>query len=133
MTKNVKKKKSPSSIPFTFIFDYLYPKEPVIKPMFGCYALYLGKKLHFILRKRTTHKKINGVWIATRKEHHESLQKLFPSMRSIDVLGKSPTNWQILPEKSEDFESAVILACELVKKGDVRIGVVPKKKRVDRS
>ena len=126
--KKVLKKKSPSSLPFTFVFDYLYPKEPVVKPMFGCYALYIGKKIYLILRKRNIHKNINGVWIATRREHHESLKKLFPSMCSIDVLGKEPTNWQVIPETSAEFESSVILACELVKKGDPRIGVVPKKR-----
>ncbi len=126
--KKTLKKKSSSSVPFTFVFDYLYPKEPTIKPMFGCYALYLGKKIIFILRKRNAHKNINGVWIATSREHHKSLQKLFPSMRSIDVLGREPTNWQVIPETSTDFESSVITACELVKKGDPRIGVIPKKK-----
>jgi hypothetical protein len=122
------RKKSSPSLPFTFILDYLYPKEPDVRPMFGCYGLYLGKKIIFVLRKRGTTKKINGVWIATSKGHHESLKKIFPSMRSIDVLGKPPTNWQMIPESSDDFESSVILACELVKKGDPRIGVVPKGK-----
>lgn len=97
--------------------------------MFGCYAVYLGKKIYLILRKKKTLKRINGVWIATSREHHDSLRELFPSMRSIGVLGKSPTNWQIIPEASADFESSVITACELVKRGDPRIGVVPKKKR----
>ena len=123
------KKKSPSPIPFTFVLDYLYPKEPVVKPMFGCYALYLGKKIYLILRKRNVHKHINGVWIATNRVHHESLRKLMPSMRSIDILGKEPTNWQLISETSADFESSVIHACELVKKGDPRIGVIPKKKK----
>jgi hypothetical protein len=127
--KRTTKKKSASPLPFAFVFDYLYPKEPVVKPMFGCHALYLGEKIFLILRKRSTHKSINGVWIATSREHHDSLRKLMPSMRSIDILGREPTNWQVIPETSSDFESCVIAACELVKKGDLRIGVVPKKKR----
>lgn len=121
-----RKKRSP--LPFSFVFDYLYPKEPVVKPMFGCHALYLDRKICLILRKRSTHPAINGVWIATSREHHESLRTLLPSMRSIDILGKAPTNWQVIPETSPDFESSVIAACELVKRGDGRIGTVPKRR-----
>ena len=132
--KKTPRKRPASPLPFTFVFDYLYPKEPVVKPMFGCHALYLGKKIYLILRRRSTHKSINGVWIATNREHHESLRKLMPSMRSIDILGRDPTNWQVIPETSADFESSVIAACDLVKKGDPRIGVMPKEraKRVKR-
>lgn len=118
--------KSISAPPFSFVLDYLYPKEPVIKPMFGCHALYLDGKIVLVLRKRTEHSEANGVWLATSREHHESLKKLFPSMRSIAMLGEPPTNWQVLPEASSDFESSVIKACELVVKGDPRIGRIPK-------
>jgi len=97
--------------------------------MFGCHALYLGKRLVLILRHRDTHPEINGVWIATKREYHESLRKLFPSMHSIGILGKSPTNWQVLSEASPDFESSVITACELVVKGDKRIGTIPKSRK----
>ena len=113
-------------MPFPFVFECLYPKEYVVKPMFGCYAIYIGGKICLILRKRKDHPGINGVWIATSVEHHASLLKEFPSMRSIDVLGKPPTNWQVLPEASEDFEQSVIRACELIVRGDPRIGKIPK-------
>ncbi len=122
--RNNKKQK----LPFTFVLDYLYPHEPVIKPMFGCFALYVNKKIVLILRKRSDHKTINGVWIATNKKHHESLRNIFPKMRSVEVLGKAPTNWQVLRESSDDFEESVIKACELIVKGDKRIGTIPKKK-----
>ncbi len=97
--------------------------------MFGCHALYIGKRIVLILRKRDTHPETNGVWIATTRVHHASLRKLFPSMQSIAMLGKAPTNWQVLPEASEDFESGVIKACGLILKGDPRIGKIPKGKR----
>jgi|ERR1041385_2723272 hypothetical protein len=113
-------------LPFAFVLDYLYPNEPAIKPMFGCHALYIEKKLVLVLRKRNDHRNINGVWIATKREHHESLRKLFPAMHSIDILGKEPTNWQVLPESSDDFEESVIRACGLIVKGDPRIGKIPK-------
>jgi hypothetical protein len=115
-------------VPFNFILDELYPLHPQLKPMFGCYAVYAGKKIVLILRKQKSHPSINGVWIATKKEHHESLKKIFPSMKSIHVLGKGVTNWQVIQEKAEDFESSVLTACEMILKGDKRIGTIPKVK-----
>jgi hypothetical protein len=46
-------------------------------------------------------------------------------MRSIQVLGKRVTGWQILPVDAPDFESAALRACELVLAGDPRIGKIP--------
>lgn len=125
MTKPIQKKKP---IPFSFVFDYLYPKELVVKPMFGCYALYDAGKIVLILRKKQEHRGDNGLWVATDREYHHSLRKELPSMRSIRLLGKGPMNWQVIPESAKDFESSVIRACELVVKGDSRIGRVPKRK-----
>jgi hypothetical protein len=56
---------------------------------------------------------------------HESLGREFPNMRSIQVLGKPVTGWQVLPVDAPDFESAALRACELVQAGDPRIGKVP--------
>ena len=112
-------------VPFSFVLDYL--PDPILKPMFGCVGVYVGGRIVLVLRKRTDHRSINGVWIATKKEHHESLRKLFPSMRSIDALGHGVTNWQLLGEKDEEFEASVLAVCQLIKKGDPRIGSIPKK------
>jgi hypothetical protein len=49
-------------------------------------------------------------------------------MRSIGVLGKAVTGWQILPVDAPDFEESAMRACELVIAGDPRIGKVPKSK-----
>lgn len=56
-------------------------------------------------------------------------KKIFPSMRSVGVLGKGTTNWQLIPEEADDFESEVLLLCEMARKGDRRIGHVPKQKK----
>jgi hypothetical protein len=71
----------------------------------------------------------NGVWLATTSEHHESLRRDFPQMRSIQVLGSGVTGWQVLPADEEDFEAADLRACELVLARDPRIGKVPGAKR----
>jgi hypothetical protein len=81
------------------------------------------------LRDRPTHFADNGVWIATTQEHHASLLREFPHMRSIGVLGKAVTGWQLLPADAPDFESAALRACELVLRQDPRIGKIPKAKR----
>ena len=119
------------NIPFPFILDYLLPLEPQMKPFFGCYGIYVGEQIMFILREKDTHTDCNGVWIATSHEHHKSLKKEFPSLTSVSVLndGANITAWQMIPAGSDDFEESAIRVCELVLKGDKRIGKIPKSKK----
>ncbi len=118
-------------IPFDFILDYLHPMEIKIKPMFGCYALYDKDKILLVVRKREDHTDANGVWIATGKEYHRSLKKELPSMQSVYMLsdGKRETNWQMIAEEADDFEESATKICEMILKGDERIGRVPKAKK----
>ncbi len=119
------------TIPFNFVFEYLEPLPYVVKPFFGCHAIYLGDKIMLILRDKPSYPEINGVWMATSQESHESLRKLFPSMCSISIFsdGKSETAWQMIPSDAPDFESSVVELCNLVRRGDKRIGRVPKKQK----
>lgn len=121
------------AVPFPFVFDHLAPLEPDIRPMFGCHALYCRGKIVLVLRKRRDHRSMNGVWVATTKEHHESLRKEIPCLRSIPLLGKGETNWQMIPEAHAAFESAVVRACELVVRADRRIGTEPRRRSSARS
>jgi len=111
------------------VFDYLFPYEPVVKPMFGCHALYIGEKIVLILRDREDNTESNGVWIATKREHHKSLLKELKSMTGISVFGEGESNWQMIPVSSIHFEKDVIHCCELIVKDDIRIGNIPKKKQ----
>ena len=97
--------------------------------MFGCLAVYVKEKIVLILRDRPDEDVDNGVWLATREEHHASLRREFPSMRSIQLFGTKVTSWQVLPADASDFEESAMRACELVLARDVRIGRVPKPKR----
>lgn len=98
--------------------------------MFGCLAVYVGDKIVCILRdKRDATARDDGMWLATTVEHHKSLRQDFPGMRSIRVLGKKVTGWQILPADSPDFEEAALRACELIAAGDPRIGKIPESQR----
>lgn len=114
--------------PFDFILDELSEQEPRIKPMFGSYGLYIENKIIFILCKKETLPLDSGLWLATTEEHHSSLQAEFPNMRSISIFGPGQTGWQVLPESSEDFEESVFRAIDMVKRGDPRIGKIPKSK-----
>lgn len=120
------KKRKP--VPHEFVLDALSAMAPETRPMFGCLAVYVGEKIVLVLRDKPTYPEDNGVWLATTLEHHQSLQREFPNMRSIHVLGKQVTGWQVLPVEAADFESAAIRACELILAGDPRIGKIPKRK-----
>lgn len=116
-------------VPFEFVLDALSSLSPRTNPMFGCLAIYVGPKIMLILRDKPAPARDNGVWLATTKEHHESLRREFPNMRSIGVLGNDVTGWQVLPAEAADFEEAALHACDLVLARDPRIGKVPAARR----
>jgi hypothetical protein len=120
-------------VPHEFVLDALAPLSPRTRSMFGCLAIYVQDKIVLILRDKRDQTADNGVWLATTEEHHQSLRREFPNMRSIQVLGKKVTGWQVLPADAQDFEEAALRACELVLAGDPRIGKVPGARRASRS
>lgn len=83
----------------------------------------------FALRKKESGDPDNGMWLATTHEHHESLKKDLPSMRSIKIFGVKESGWQNIPEEADTFEEDVLKACDLILKGDPRIGKIPKSKK----
>ncbi|HEV8043198.1 MAG TPA: hypothetical protein VGP62_30240 [Bryobacteraceae bacterium] len=125
----VKRRKT---IPHEFVLDAMASLSPRTHPMFGCLAIYVEEKIVLILRDKAGETTDNGVWLATTQEHHESLRREFPNMRSIKVLGKKVTGWQLLPADAPDFEESALRASELVLARDPRIGKVPKAKRKKR-
>jgi hypothetical protein len=120
-------------IPHAFVLDAIAALSPYTRPMFGCLAVYVEDKIVLILRDKPSYPADNGVWLATTQEHHESLQREFPNMRSIQLLGKDVTSWQVLPADAPDFEEAALHACELVLARDLRIGKVPGARRTSKS
>ena len=121
------------AVPHPFVLEALAELNPRTNPMFGCLAVYVGEKIVLVLRDKSPADADNGVWLATTMEHHASLRREFPSMRSIKVFGKPVTGWQVLPASAPDFEKAALHACELVIARDPRIGKVPKKKNSRRT
>jgi hypothetical protein len=122
----VKPRKTP---PYEFVLDALAPARYTTRPMFGCLAVYVKEKIVLVLRDKPTALASNGVWLATTKEHHESLRNEFPGMRSIPALGSGLTGWQMIPSDAPDFEQAAERACELILARDPRIGKTPQRRR----
>jgi hypothetical protein len=116
-------------VPYEFVLESLSELSPWTRPMFGCLAVYVEDKIVLILREKPGPSPDNGVWLATTCDHHDSLRGDFPNMRSIEVLGKEVTGWQVLPADAPDFEEAAMRACELVIARDLRIGKVPKSRK----
>lgn len=121
-----KRRKAP---PHEFVLEAIAPLAPWTRPMFGCLAVYVKEKIVLILRDKHDGTQDNGVWLATTVEHHESLRREFPNMRSIQVLGKEVTGWQVLPADAPDFEESALRACELIIAEDPRIGKIPRARR----
>lgn len=125
--------KKRKAVPHEFVLDALAELSPRTNPMFGCLAVYVGEKIVLVLRDKRKPSADNGVWLATTVEHHDSLRREFPNMRSIQVFGKEVTGWQVLPADASDFEGAALHACELVIARDPRIGKVPKARRAPKA
>ena len=126
----VKRRKS---VPHEFVLEALAALSPQIRSMFGCLAVYIEDKIVLILRNRRDATADNGVWFATTEEHHRSLHREFPNMRSIQVFGKKVSAWQVLPVDAPDFEESALRACDLIVARDPRIGKVPGARRASGS
>ncbi len=120
-------KKKP--IPYEFVIEELVSHSPLLKPMFGCQALYIEEKIILILRDKETETDSNGIWIATVPEHHEGLRREFARMESIPLFGPGVTGWQMLPAASPSLEEDAFKLCALIKARDPRVGKTVKKRK----
>jgi len=110
--------------PFPFVLEELEPIRPTIKPMFGMTSIYLGDKLLCSLRDSVKQPDTNGIWLYTTAEHIDSLAREFPGL-SKRQLWRSRSNekaWIVLASRLENFEEYAFKACELMLRGDQRIG-----------
>ena len=117
--------------PYQFILDELLPLRPVVRQMFGFTYVYLDEKLLLALRESVKQPQYNGVWIYTEAEHIESLRREFALLprRCFWRSKKSGSGWIILASGLEEFEEYAFHACELILRGDQRVGRVTRKGR----
>jgi hypothetical protein len=121
---------------FPFVLEEL--QESALAPrvrtraMFGSHAVYIDRKIVFILRRKDDPKTLrdNGIWVATMPEHNASLLREFPALRRIELFAARGqtgfTGWLNLPDSDDSFEESALALCRLVIAGDPRIGKVPK-------
>ena len=77
-----------------------------------------------MLRKTAKNDGLNGIWVASSKEHHQSLAAEVPGLADF-ILENGETydsHWRFLREDDNDFETSAILIAELISRGDNRIG-----------
>jgi hypothetical protein len=127
-------KNSPSrkkQVPFQFVIEELGSLRPTVKSLFGATHLYLNDKLLFALRDSAKHPGTNGVWVYTTSEHLDSLAREFPGLPRRQLWRSGKNCWVVLATRLEDFEEHAYRACELVLKGDQRIGRLTRGGRLD--
>jgi hypothetical protein len=110
--------------PFPFVLEELSSIRPTIKRMFGFTSIYLDGKLLCSLRDSVKQPGSNGMWLYTTAEHVESLAREFPELpkRQLWRSRSGDKAWVILASRLEGFEEYAFKACELILKGDRRIG-----------
>lgn len=113
--------------PFQFVLDELFPLRPVVKTMFGFTHVYLDEKLLLSLRYSTKEPRFNGVWLYTEAQYLDSLRAEFPSLPKHRFWKSGAKGWVILTTKGEDFEEYAFKACEMILRGDARIGRISRK------
>ncbi len=118
---------------YQFVLDELLPVRPAVRRMFGFTYVYLDEKLLLSLRESAKQPKYNGVWLYTEAEHVESLRAEFPELprRCFWKSKQSGSGWVILAAGLEDFEECAYRACEMILRGDRRVGRVTRRKGRD--
>jgi hypothetical protein len=109
-------------VPFPFVLEELVSLRPTIKSLFGSTHVYLDDKLLFSLRNSAKHSSTNGIWVYTTAEHLNSLAKEFPDLPKRQLWRSGKNGWVVLASRLAGFEEYAFKACELVLKGDQRIG-----------
>jgi hypothetical protein len=115
-------------IPFAFALEALEALSPTVRPMFGGHIVSIGEKLILFLYAQEKWTQFRGVSVATMPEHYSSLAREFSSASEREKINKRP--WLLLPSSAGDFEEQVLKACELILKGDPRIGREPEPKKI---
>ncbi len=95
--------------------------------MFGIDAFYINDRIVFALCQHEKYHLDNGIWIATKKEHHQKLKHQLKSVRPLLSLGIK--TWLVLPEDHEAFEEDANTLVSLLKVGSPLVGNIPKPKK----
>ncbi|MEP6725300.1 MAG: hypothetical protein ABJC98_05780, partial [Bacteroidota bacterium] len=86
--------------------------------------IYWDKKIVLIFRNVIKNAQHNDLWIATKKEYHDSIKAEIPAITNF-VFDEGETfdsAWLQLKDGHDDFETAAIRICQLISCRDKRIG-----------
>ena len=116
--------------PFPFVLEELSSIRPTIKHWFGFTSVYLDEKLLCSLRDSAKQPNTNGMWIYTTVEHVDSLGRESPELPKRQLWRSRSGNnaWVVLASRLESFEEYAFKACELILRGDQRIGRITRGK-----
>ncbi|MEP6637660.1 MAG: hypothetical protein ABJB97_13130 [Acidobacteriota bacterium] len=114
-------------VPFPFVIDELASLRPTVKQMFGFTYIYLDETLLCSLRDSPQHPGSNGMWLFTSTEEIDSLAREFPRLPRRQLWRSGKNAWVVLASRLEDFEEYAFKSCELILRGDRRIGRVTRK------
>ena len=115
------------SLPFSFIIDELEPLRPTVRNVFGFTHVYLEDKLLFSLRDAATRPGSNGMWLYTTTEHADALAREFSDLPRRQIWRSGEKAWIVLASRLANFEEHAFKACELILRGDQRIGRVSRR------
>lgn len=91
----------------------------LLRSMFGAKAVYLDGRL--VLCFCTGEEPWQGMLVCTEREHHPSLQAVFPELSLHPVLPK----WLYLKETADAFEKVAARLVQLAHQRDPRLGIIP--------
>lgn len=114
-------------MPYDFFLEYLFDLPLRHKKMFGVDSYYIEEKIVFALRYKEDAPHDNGIWIASKLEHHKALKKEINGLRPIQTYGIK--TWLVLPEDFDQFEREAAQLATLIKKNSSLVGNIPKPKR----
>jgi hypothetical protein len=118
--------------PHMFILDALAPLSPKVRRMFSGFAVYVSDRIVFMLRDHPRSPQDNGLWLVLSESTNPAdpqLQREFPSLRRIELLGNKIGHWLLIPSDSAGFETEALHACDLLLGHDPRFGRIPKSRR----
>ena len=121
------------TLPFPFIIDELESLRPTVRNVFGFTHVYLEDKLLFSLRDAPTQCGSNGMWLYTTTEHLDSLGAEFQDLPRRQLWRSGKKAWVVLASRLGNFEENAFKACELILRGDQRIGRVSRRMPVEKS
>lgn len=124
------KPKIKKQLPYDFIFDELEGTDYLVKPMFGGHAVYVGEKIVLILNNKERLKEDMGIWVCIPDEFTQEMKTEFPQLKGVSFFEDENSAWQCLREKETDFEPLALEFCKMIKRGDPRIGRIPKPKKI---